>query len=560
MLGDGRYLMGPRSYSTDLQPGSTGVFADTGASSVGMAAFPGRTLDINCPVSLAGVDLTVGSATSMTTVYGSTVHRRYNLMPTGTVYLDGNVTAGDLALESGTLYMRGASTTAGDVTVNAGTLYMYGASTIVDDVTVNAGNLYIGDGTGDAFNATGNVTVNGGWARLNNIAPAGSKVIDGNVVVNNGGTFHCANRMNVTDALLDGLITSDIIVNDGGQLRMDVNYAANGGVGPFVVTQKITITGDAANSPDDAQLWHDIQGSHSGPREVHYTDVTLAGGAVMGMRESDGVGRATLTLAGNATLTEDGDANDFDLTGVASSGGQYTLALGQTVTFNSTLRGGVDADTTLDLTNASFILGSGGQIDGSLIARSGSSFVVPGGTTTTIGGDLGVLAGSTVNFTGASVTVAGLLSGDGVITGPVTVSGSVGPGTSPGTLTTGSLTLLDASHLFYELDAPGGGGDLISVQGDLDVDDGTVIVDVSDWGNFAYGTYTLITYTGSISGDASNFVIGAFPAGFVLELLVNDSGGAGGTVQLTSTPEPSTLLLLLLGVVGLFGCVRKRRK
>jgi hypothetical protein len=45
----------------------------------------------------------------------------------------------------------------------------------------------------------------------------------------------------------------------------------------------------------------------------------------------------------------------------------------------------------------------------------------------------------------------------------------------------------------------------------------------------------------------------------MLELIVNDSGGAGGTVQLSSTPEPSTLLLLLLGL-DLLGYVRRGRR
>ncbi len=551
VLGDGKRLMTGRSYSITLSASSVALAADTGATEVGLASMPGRTLDINCPVNLAGVDLTVGSATDLTTVYGGGNHQRYLLAPTGNVTLDGNVTCEDLALESGALYLRGVSTN-------------------VADVTVNAGNLYIGDGTGDVFKATGNMTVNGGWARLNNIAVPATKLIDGNVTVNSGGTFYCGNTANATDTLLDGLIASDIIVNDYGQLRMEVNAAANGGVGPFVVTQKITITGDAAHSPDGAQLWHDIQGDHSGPRTVHYNDINLAEGAVMGAYCNDGVGHAAVTLAGNATVIDTSGTYGLLLLSVASDtpGTGRTLTLGQAGdSFDTTLgvhdsngSGLVGTDVTLDLVNASLTLGTGGQIDGSLIARAGSSFTVPGGTRI-IGGDLSVLAGSTVNFSSADVTVAGILSGDGTITGPVTVSGSVGPGLSPGTLTTGSLTLLDDSHLLYELDAPGtgGGNDLISVQGDLDVDDGTVIVDVTGLTDFAYGTYTLMTYTGSIFGGAGNFEIGSFPAGFGLQVLVDDSG-PGGTVLLSSIPEPSTLLLLLLGAAGLFGCARRRRR
>ena len=540
VLGDGRRLMTSRSYDTRLSTSTVAVTAETGAAAVGLAAMPGRTLDIDCAVNLAGVDLVVGSDTEVTTVYGSANLQRYLLSPTGTVAIDGNVTCDDVTLESGTLWLRGASVEVADVTVNGGTLYMGNEAT-------------------DVFHASGGMTVNGGIASLYHIALPSSMVVDGAVVVNSGGEFYCANTTNATDTLLAGLIAPEIVLNDGAQLRMEVNSAANGGTGPFVVTQKITITGDAANSTDNAQLWHDIQGSHDGPREVYYTDITLADGAVMGLRENDGHGRATITLAGNATVAQDGDATEFDLTGVSSSGGSYTLTIGQSETFSTVLRGPVDANTTVDLVNANLTLDASGQIAGSLLARPGSTFTVPGGVTT-IGGDLTVLAGSTVNLSGAAVTVAGVLSGDGVVSGPVAVLGSVSPGLSPGTLTTGSLTLLDGSRLLFELDAPdsGAGSDLIHVEGDLHVDDGTVVIDVTGLDNFDYGGYTLITYTGSIFGDETNFVVDEFPAYFAAELVITDFGGSGGMVQLRSVPEPSALLMLL-GFAGCLACGRRRK-
>lgn len=106
------------------------------------------------------------------------------------------------------------------------------------------------------------------------------------------------------------------------------------------------------------------------------------------------------------------------------------------------------------------------------------------------------------------------LSGVGTIGGAVTIAdgGAIAPGNSPGTLTTGALTLSSGSRLDFELGQPGvvgaGVNDLINVNGNL-VLAGTL--NITDAGGFGAGVYRLINYTGSLTDNG--LALGALPVG-----------------------------------------------
>ena len=167
-------------------------------------------------------------------------------------------------------------------------------------------------------------------------------------------------------------------------------------------------------------------------------------------------------------------------------------------------------------------------------AFTGNTFVYGG--TLFVNGKLG---------TGVVTVNGGTLGGNGNIAGPVTVQsgGAVAPGNSPGTLTTGALTLNPGAVLDYDLGAPGtiGGGinDLLVVNGNLALA-GTL--NIANAGGFAAGTYRLINYTGALSGGALS--IGTIPTGFSASQMQIDTS-TPGQINLVVSGSAATPALAL---------------
>lgn len=159
--------------------------------------------------------------------------------------------------------------------------------------------------------------------------------------------------------------------------------------------------------------------------------------------------------------------------------------------------------------------------NGTLILTGASTHTGP----TSVSGGMLIINGSTA--TGSSVTVGSgaTLAGTGTIGGTVTVAngGRIVPGNNgAGTLRTGSLTLNTSSVLDFEL---GTLKDSIKVNGNLTLN-GTL--NISSLSGFNSGTYTLITYTGTLSGNG--LVIGSLPNGFI-----GSVKASAGSVRLTIT-------------------------
>ena len=148
-----------------------------------------------------------------------------------------------------------------------------------------------------------------------------------------------------------------------------------------------------------------------------------------------------------------------------------------------------------------------------------------------------------------ALTVAGLasirgrLSGVGSITGSTHLfSGSVlAPGDSPGTLTTGNLTLDSGS--IYEWEAAGTTFDLLTVNGTLTFG-GAATLDVLQYGSTlpANGDYPLFQVSGAI-GTLPVWTIN-LPVGWACDG-VTLSGSQVMLHDLT-TPEPCSVALLLV--------------
>jgi len=192
------------------------------------------------------------------------------------------------------------------------------------------------------------------------------------------------------------------------------------------------------------------------------------------------------------------------------------LALTNTTAQPLTLSGSLSGAGTLRKAGAGTVV-----IEGNA-THAGGSVVTAGtlalGAAATHAGDfeLGSAGTLDVSALAGGLTLASnrTLRGDGVVLGNLTAAGGarIHPGTlgTAGVLTiVGNLALADNSRLSFDLagtDAPGGGtNDLLFINGDLALE-GAVAVSFNFLTNgpASPGTYTLLAYTGTLTGGAAN--------------------------------------------------------
>jgi autotransporter-associated beta strand protein len=215
--------------------------------------------------------------------------------------------------------------------------------------------------------------------------------------------------------------------------------------------------------------------------------------------------------------------------------------------------------------SSAVISGSGGlaKVDaGTLSIWSASSYA---GATDVYSGTL-VVNGSTSSNATTTVASGATLGGKGAIAGAVTVSGTLAPGDSIESLSTGALIMSSGSTLAYEANAPGGlGADLIVANGALALNNVTLDLSAATLhtGWIAGTKITLISYTGTAitSGfagyvDDTQYAFGS--NNWLFDYNDTSSGAnfqseASGTsfVTMTLIPEPSAAMLTGLGLGAL---------
>jgi autotransporter-associated beta strand protein len=492
---------------------------------------------------------------------GGTLHGFDGSSGNNNVYYTGNISGG---AGSGPLYLDSCN----GLTIQ-GTNNTYTGGTIIGNNTLNAyvaanstlgtGDVVVIGGGNGYLNLNGNANINpqarlilqtwSASARFNTTAPViGSLEGNGAVILGQGGgvsTLTLGGNNASTDfygTIGDGARTA-AFGNDTGAAAT-IGSVTKIGTGTFTMWGQNWYAGATTVNNGTVDNNGGILGAVnvtgvSGSTPIYGGTGTTAGLVTVnagGTASGSGVFNAGLTLNGGGAATGSLTINgpvSVDSASTFSSNGPITGA----VTTAGAFAGNANITGNVNVTGGTF--GGNHTINGtftSSAAVSGAStfngaVTVSGGTFTgthTIGGNYtqngGALSGtSTFGTSGSPVAVtvnAGSFSGNHTINGSfTTTAGSnavVAPhnGASSGTLTiNGTVTLDHSTTLNFNLGAPGTTGsndnDLINITGPLSLD-GTL--NVNNLGGFGVGTYTLIDYSGALSG--AGLSLNTAPSGF----------------------------------------------
>ncbi|RWC99206.1 MAG: autotransporter outer membrane beta-barrel domain-containing protein [Mesorhizobium sp.] len=380
---------------------------------------------------------------------------------------------------SGTTILTGANNYSGGTTVNAGTLQVAADG----NLGAASGNLSFGGGTlhtTASFSTARAVQLNGNGgfdtAAGTQLDVTGKVTGAGTLIKNGTGTLNVTSFSNNYTG--GNIVNAGTLAGNTVAIRGDI---LNNGAVSFLDLGPNTFGGNISGSGS-----LDVEGV--GTLTLTGTN-THGGGTKVGVGKSVSVasdqnlGTATglLALDGGELVTTASFAMSRDIN-LTSGYGFFRTATGTTLTANGELSG---------------VGGVYKEGAGTLVLNGDSTY---SGRTTVDGGKL-VVEGSLGN-TETTVNSGGTLGGSGSIGGAVIVAdgGVLAPGSSPGTLTVGSLSLSSGSILDYELGQAGivGGGvnDLIEVTGALTLDGSLNITDV---GGFGPGVYRLINYGGALT-------------------------------------------------------------
>ncbi|GAB4249346.1 MAG: hypothetical protein OHK005_16120 [Candidatus Methylacidiphilales bacterium] len=237
-------------------------------------------------------------------------------------------------------------------------------------------------------------------------------------------------------------------------------------------------------------------------------------------------------IAPTATVTVDGTLEFFRL-GLAGSETASFAELNGAGTITNTLTG-----ATLEVGSGLFsgVITDSGISGGELsLVKSGTGTLTLTGAntyngTTTVNGGALVVNGSLGN-TIVTIGNGATLGGSGSILGPVTVlaGGTLSPGTSPGILTVGALTLSPGSTTIFEINGltPGLQHDQIVVTGTANLD----------------GTVQLLFGGGFTPSDGASFTL--LQAGAVNGQFANFTSNLGAVFSLNLIYDPTTVQLLV---------------
>ncbi len=266
-----------------------------------------------------------------------------------------------------------------------------------------------------------------------------------------------------------------------------------------------------------------------------YTGTTTINDGILQFAQSNAIPN---TSSVNLTaVTSVLDLNGFEVS-LTSLTGPGTVELGsatgvldvnQAISTSSTFAGGISGDGSLTKSGAGeFILSGTSSFTGATDVKNGS-LLVEGSLTTS---EVIVVSGA-------------VLGGSGSVVAPVTVNsgGKIAPGSSPGILSTGDLTLNSGSTLDVEITGTTAGTeyDQIQVTGTVDIT-GTTLNIISAFTAAAGNEFLLIDNDGTgddVTGTFDGLAEGTFFTFNGNQVYITYMGGDGNDVVLTVNTPPS---------------------
>ncbi len=386
-------------------------------------------------------------------------------------------------------------------------------------------------------------------------------------ITNNGGTVAGApvggggglTQFDGTDASHFSTAGSATITNNGGTVS-----GAIGGETDFIGTS----TAGSATITNNGGTVSGAFASHT-----EFFDSSTAGSATLIANGGTGEGgsivfRASSTGGTSTVKVFDGGSLDISLHNapgvtIGSLEGSGHVLLGA----NNLTVGGNNLSKTF-----SGVIQDGGNAGGTggSLTKTGTGTFTLSGANTYTGATLvnvGTLLvnGSTSSSSAVTVNNSGTtLGGTGTIGGVVTVNSGANlhPGTSPGILNTGSVTLNSGSNLLIDINGAGAGTgyDQLNVTGTVTLNGGNLVLTIG--GTLTVGEQFII-----INNDLSDAVVGTFAQGTSVSsggytFSINYAGGDPNDVELSvvsaPTPEPSTWVAGALVFAALAYTQRRR--
>lgn len=474
------------------------------------------------------------------------------------------------------------------------TLNISAARLVTLDADQTAGTLNIGDPTSGYFaytlggastlnldNSGGGVTIGKtttantaadlidvplllkGSLTINNTATAGSVEISKSISEDS-----TARALLVTGSSGNALVTlsaansfsGGTIINAGGRLRVTNGSALGAGaitsLGGGTSTPKLELAGGITLNNNIASIGGSDTNITTAPRIASFSGNNNLAGEIQNVATGGGnypihsVGTAPgdfFTISGNITNNRNVAADTRNLRFGGAGSGAVT---------------GIIRQTSLSLWNV-FKDGVGTW------TLSGNNTYT--GTTTVSAGKL-IINGTHTGGGAYTVNAGTTLGGIGTISALVNLSGTIDPGTSPGTFSLGGLTVSTGAISNYELNrtntTTGGGiNDFIDLgaSGVLTVAGNNVLnVTGTTAGFFNDGTYTLLHYgsLGTVTGTTTINILGdgLAPNQTASINLTNPTGP--GDLQLTfqTTPEPASWVLLAIAISGCISVIVRDKR